>query len=117
MKTEKAVLVALTGLAIGAMAGILFAPQKGSKTRKKIMGKGNGYANELKSKSHKFSDSLTEKFKSTKKDAEKLAKKQKAKYDDAKKDAEKLAKKQKAEYDDAKKEVKKVVSDFKHSAS
>jgi gas vesicle protein len=117
MKTGKAVLGALAGLAIGAITGILAAPKKGSKTRKQIMGKGNSYLNKLKLKSNKFSDSLIEKYKSTKKDAEKLAKKQKDKYDDAKKDAEKLAKKQKAEYSDAKKDVKKVVSDFKKSAS
>jgi gas vesicle protein len=91
MKTEKTILVALAGLAIGAMTGILFAPKKGSKTRKQIMGKGNSYVNKLKSKSNEFSDSLTEKYKNTKKEAEKLAKKQKAKYDEAKKDVRNAA--------------------------
>lgn len=86
MSTGKVVLGTLAGLAIGAIAGILFAPKKGSKTRKQILDKGDDYADELKSKFDKFSDSLTEKFESTKKDVEGLVDKGKAKKDEAKKD-------------------------------
>jgi len=78
MNTGKVVSGTLAGLAIGAIAGILLAPEKGSTTRKQIMDKGEDYVDGLKS--------LTEKFKSTKKDAEGLVDKGKAKYDDAKKD-------------------------------
>ena len=86
MSTGKVVLGTLAGLAIGAIAGILFAPEKGSITRKKIMDKGDDYVDELKSKFDEFGDSITEKFESTKKDAENWAQKGKEKYDDAKKD-------------------------------
>ncbi|MGM0376483.1 MAG: YtxH domain-containing protein [Bacteroidota bacterium] len=99
MKTGKTVLGAMAGLAIGAIAGILLAPEKGSKTRKQIMKKGDHYADEGKSKFNKFRNSLTKKLKRTKKDAEKLGEKGKVKYNDAKKDA------------------KKAASDFKHSVS
>ena len=51
MSTGKVILGSLAGLAIGAIAGILLAPEKGSITRKKIMDKGDDYADELKSNS------------------------------------------------------------------
>jgi len=86
MRTGNVLLRKLAGLAIGAIAGILFAPEKGSITRKQIIYKGDDYVGKLKSKFDEFRDSLTEKFESTKKDAENIAEKGKAKYDDAKKD-------------------------------
>ena len=91
MSTVKVVLGTLAGLAIGSIAGILFAPEKGSKTRKQIMAKGNDYVDELKSKLDEFSDSVKERFESTKKDAENIAEKGKAKYDDVKKDVKNVA--------------------------
>jgi gas vesicle protein len=86
MSTGKVVIGTIAGLAIGAIGGILFAPEKGSRTRKQIVDKGDEYVDELKSKYGEFSDSLTEKFDSTKKDAENLAEKGKAKYNEVKKD-------------------------------
>ncbi len=80
MRTGNVVLGTLAGLAIGGIAGILFAPEKGSTTRKQIMNKGDEYVDELKSKVDDFSDSLTDKFESTKKDAENLMEKGKAKF-------------------------------------
>ena len=44
MSSGKVVLGLLAGVAVGALAGILFAPAKGSKTRKRIMNKGENYA-------------------------------------------------------------------------
>jgi len=99
MSTGKVVLGTLAGLAIGAIAGILFAPEKGSVTRNQILDKGGDYFDELKSKFDEFCDSLTEKFESTKKDAQELADKGKSKYDDAKED------------------VKNAASDIKHAVS
>ena len=87
MSTGKVVLGALAGLAIGAIAGILFAPEKGSHTRKQIMDKGNDYADELKSKFNEFCDAITNKFESTKKDVQDLADKGKSTYGDVKKEA------------------------------
>lgn len=91
MSTGKIVLGTLAGLAIGAIAGILFAPEKGSTTRKQIMDKGDDYVDELKSKFDDFVDSINEKFETTKKDAEEFADKGKAKYEDAKKDVKNAA--------------------------
>ncbi|PJJ09294.1 YtxH-like protein [Flavobacterium sp. 1] len=54
MSTGKLVLGILGGVAAGAILGILFAPEKGSKTRKKIADKGNDFASGLK---RKFEDS------------------------------------------------------------
>jgi gas vesicle protein len=107
MRTGKVLLGTLAGLAIGAIAGILFAPEKGSTTRKQIMDKGDDYVDELKSKVDEFSDSLTEKFKSTKEDAERLVDKGKAKFDDAKKEVKNAAAKLK--HDGA--------ADIKHATS
>ena len=40
----------LGGVAAGALLGVLFAPEEGSKTRKKIADKGNEFAGEIKRK-------------------------------------------------------------------
>ncbi|RKS02763.1 YtxH domain-containing protein [Flavobacterium sp. 102] len=50
MSTTKIILGVLGGVAVGALAGILLAPDKGTKTRKRILQKGNDYSNELKNK-------------------------------------------------------------------
>lgn len=86
MSTGQVLLGTLTGFAIGAITGILFAPDKGSATRKQIMDKSDDYAHELKSKYEELRDSLNQKIESTKRDAEGLMEKGRAKYDDAKQD-------------------------------
>lgn len=45
MNTGKAVLAVLAGVAAGAALGILFAPDKGSETRKKAIRKGKDLTN------------------------------------------------------------------------
>ena len=50
MNTGKAVLAVLGGVAAGALLGVLFAPEKGSKTRKKILDKGKDYVDDFKDK-------------------------------------------------------------------
>jgi gas vesicle protein len=49
MKSDKIILGVLGGVAVETL-GVLFAPEKGDKTRKKIMDKSNDYADELKDK-------------------------------------------------------------------
>lgn len=91
MSLGKIILGTLSGLAFGAIAGILLAPEKGSKTRKQIKDKGDGYVNEIKSKVEKYSNSLAKKLESTKNDAEKIVQKGKAKYATTKKEAKNAA--------------------------
>jgi len=56
----------LAGVAAGATLGILFAPEKGSNTRRKISKKGEDYADTLKGKFNEFLDSISEKFEKVK---------------------------------------------------
>jgi len=86
MSAGKVVLGALAGIAIGAIAGILLAPEKGSKTRRQIMEKGDDYVDDLKSRFDEFFDTLMEKFESSKGDAERLVEKGKGKFDGAKRE-------------------------------
>ena len=48
------------GTAIGAALGILFAPEKGSETRKKIAAKGNGLSDTMKEKVQDFLEKFKE---------------------------------------------------------
>jgi gas vesicle protein len=58
MKANKIALGVLGGIATGAVLGILFAPAKGADTRKKILQKGNNYADDLKDKFENISGTL-----------------------------------------------------------
>ena len=62
MSSGKVLLGVLAGLAAGALLGVLFAPEKGSVTRKKISKKGEDYADSLKEKFDEFLDNISEKF-------------------------------------------------------
>ena len=48
------------GAAIGAALGILFAPEKGSETRKKLSAKGNGLSDAMKEKVQDFIEKFKE---------------------------------------------------------
>ncbi len=58
MDNGKILLGVLAGVAAGATLGILFAPDSGTNTRKKIMKKGEDYAGNLKSQFNGVVDSL-----------------------------------------------------------
>jgi gas vesicle protein len=62
MSSGKVVLGLLAGVAAGAIAGLLFAPAKGSGTRKKITKKGKDYEKKLKKKFSKNKDIANKKF-------------------------------------------------------
>jgi gas vesicle protein len=66
MTTGKVLLGLLAGIAVGAMLGILFAPEKGSVTRKKVSKKGEDYAEALKEKFNEFLDSISERIENVK---------------------------------------------------
>jgi gas vesicle protein len=69
MSSGKVLLGVLAGVAAGALLGILFAPDKGSETRKKITKKSDEYADALKEKFDQFLESLTEQFEKAKEEA------------------------------------------------
>jgi gas vesicle protein len=68
--TGNSLLALITGAAIGVGVGILFAPNKGSKTRGKIKGGYKDTKKELKNKFGDVSDELKDQFKSAKLDLE-----------------------------------------------
>ena len=84
MSTGKVVLGTMAGLAIGGILGILFAPAKGSVTRKQIADQGNDYADEFKSKYNDFADSIAEKIHSAKEFAMEMSEDGKAEFDEIK---------------------------------
>lgn len=62
METGKTALGILLGIGAGALLGVLFAPAKGTKTRKRIMHKGQDYADELKDKFDDLFAEVSEKY-------------------------------------------------------
>jgi len=66
MSSGKVFLGLLAGVAAGALLGILFAPEKGSDTRKKFSKKGEDFADTLKERFNEFLDSIAEKFEEVK---------------------------------------------------
>lgn len=73
MKSGKVLLGVLAGFAAGAALGILFAPDKGSSTRKKISNKAHQYADEIKEKSNAFTDGVAQKFQAVKEEGSRIA--------------------------------------------
>ena len=85
MNSGKVLLGVLAGIAAGALLGILFAPEKGSDTRKKISKKGEDYTGALKEKFNEYIDSLTEKYVVAKEEVSNLAEQGKTKSEEIKK--------------------------------
>ncbi len=89
MKPVNAVLGFIAGLSIGALFGVLYAPQKGSTTRKRIARKGAEYGDELKDKFSESVEGIKDTYTSTKKDATEWVDKAKDKTESYIKDATK----------------------------
>ncbi len=75
MKLGKLLAGLVSGAAIGATLGLLFAPKKGADTRKKITETGDNYLKDAKGKFNEFADNINEK-------AEALKAKGKANFSD-----------------------------------
>jgi gas vesicle protein len=86
MDSGKVALGVLAGIAAGAILGILFAPAKGTETRKKICRKGEDCADDSKEKFNEFLESISEKFEQVKDDICKFAEQAKTKAEEVKKD-------------------------------
>ena len=79
-KTENSLLSLLAGIAVGALAGVLLAPDKGEKTREKIAKKSSDLKKDLedqvevsKNKIYKFAESIVNPVKEGARDMEKRA--------------------------------------------
>ncbi|HWR33042.1 MAG TPA: YtxH domain-containing protein [Chitinophagaceae bacterium] len=66
MKAGNMLLGVLAGAAIGAVLGILYAPDKGSATRNKITKKGRKLAGDLQDQYDEFVSTMKDKFKTVK---------------------------------------------------
>lgn len=62
MSSGKVLLGILAGMAVGAALGVLFAPDKGWNTRKRISKKGEDFTDDLGDKFEEFLDSISVKM-------------------------------------------------------
>jgi gas vesicle protein len=79
MSSSKILVGFLAGAAVGALAGILFAPDKGSNTRKKIANKTGDITDSVKNSFGNFIDGVKETYSGAKENAEEFGDKAKAK--------------------------------------
>lgn len=84
MSAGKLLVGVLAGVAAGALMGILFAPDKGTETRKKIVKKGEDYVDEIKGKFNGLIDELTQKMDATRAKADEMVEEAKSKVESAK---------------------------------
>ena len=108
MKTDKVILGVLGGLAAGVILGILFAPEKGEKTRKKIKTKGIDYADELKYQYGEKSNKLSKKYDSLKKEGKSILKEGKLKFESHKNEGQDFFTEEKSKFEKTKNEVEKL---------
>ena len=76
--------------AVGAAIGFLFAPEKGKKTRKRILSKGNDYADDLKDKYETLLGTITKKYEGIWLEGQDLLSDGKEKLEKTKKEIQKL---------------------------
>jgi gas vesicle protein len=81
--TKNVLLGLLTGVAVGAVLGVLFAPDKGTETRKKLAKSGSDFKDKL----TEWGKNGMEKFEDIKDEAKSYADKGRNKADELKKDA------------------------------
>lgn len=72
MSKVNVVVGALAGVAVGALLGVLFAPERGTETRKKITKKSKDTTDSLKNKFNEFVDNISEHFDKTKAEAKEV---------------------------------------------
>lgn len=86
MNSGKVLLGVLAGVAAGALIGVLFAPAKGSRTRRRILRQGESYVDGLKEKFNEYADTISEKLEHAKEEVSAFAQKGKEKFEEAEKE-------------------------------
>jgi gas vesicle protein len=86
MSSGKVLLGVLAGVAAGALLGILFAPDKGWNTRKRIVKKGEYYADAIKEKMDELLTNISEKINEVKEEVLDMSEQTNAKTADAEAD-------------------------------
>lgn len=86
MSSSKILVGFLAGAAVGALAGILFAPDKGSATRKKIASKTGDITDSVKNSFSDFIDTVKDTYAGAKEEVDEFGDKAKAKMGAAKND-------------------------------
>ncbi|MDF1547782.1 MAG: YtxH domain-containing protein [Bacteroidales bacterium] len=86
MNSGKVLLGLAVGVVAGGLFGVLFAPDKGSKTRKKISKKSGDYVNSLKETFDEFLDNVSQKFDAVKNEVTEFAEHNKTKLKEAQSD-------------------------------
>lgn len=87
MKSGKVLLGVLAGVAVGAALGVLFAPDKGWNTRKRISRKGEDILDDLREKFDEFLDTFSSKVDEVKPDGAGSPEKRNSNHGDKKKES------------------------------
>jgi len=91
MSSGKVLLGVLAGVAAGALLGVLFAPDKGWNTRKKISKKADEYMDGLREKFDEFLDNISEKIEDVSEEVSDFTEKNISKEPQAKKETKTAA--------------------------
>lgn len=82
MERDKLIITAISSAVGGALVGILFAPEKGAKTRKNLAKKGDGYLREIRNNTEELSQYLKKNTDSFLKKSKKAARQTKEEIED-----------------------------------
>jgi gas vesicle protein len=78
MSSGKVLLGVFAGIAVGALLGVLFAPDKGWNTRKRIVKKGEDYTDSVMEKLDEFLNNISEKINDVKEEVIDISEQDKA---------------------------------------